>query len=109
MNAVAAIAQCPYTGVNGMPTDLTTLKVGFYAVIDWIKQSLGLKPLYIPAATGPGRVGGLTTAGCEEGLARIAKNPELVFSYFRSNTSADYYCLQRLDERSKLIQLQLGY
>ncbi|KAJ7580987.1 alpha/beta-hydrolase [Mycena floridula] len=77
VNVVAAIAQCPYTGVTPVALNLTTFKTMFYAITDALKQLFGLPPLYIMAATGPGRVGGLTAPGSEEGLLAICKKSQL--------------------------------
>jgi len=77
VNVFAAIAQCPYTGSTA-PIKVTTsfLKTIFYASTDVIKQTLGMKPSYIPGVAEPGKVGGLTEDGSLEGLYAICDNKE---------------------------------
>jgi hypothetical protein len=76
LNVIAAIAQCPYTGVVDVPKDLTYLKNGICVLTDLIKQAIGLQPFYIPAATDPGKIGALAFPGSEEGLRAVCKNKE---------------------------------
>lgn len=74
MNIVAAIGQCPYSGTSPTKLNLATVKVIGLAVLDMIKQALGLAPVYIPAAAQPGQVGALTAPGSVEGLLSIVKD-----------------------------------
>ncbi|KAJ7692124.1 alpha/beta-hydrolase [Mycena rosella] len=75
LNAVAAIAQCPYTGVNPpLPLDMTYLKIVGSAVLDIIKQTLGFTPVYIPVISEPGTVGALTTPRIKPGMLAICSN-----------------------------------
>jgi hypothetical protein len=79
LNIKAAIAQCPYAGVAPRPTlNYNFIKTLVFALVDVVKQSVGLQPLYIPAAAPPGTVGGLTAPGSEEGLAGICDKRESV-------------------------------
>lgn len=56
LNLAAAIAQCPFLGIRPpAPFTLGTLKIFGYALLDALKQALGLAPLYIPAAAPPRR------------------------------------------------------
>ncbi|KAJ7239416.1 alpha/beta-hydrolase [Mycena haematopus] len=72
INAVAAIAQCPYTGVSHpLPLDITYIKIAGSAVLDMIKQALGLTPVYIPVISEPNTVGALTTEGTKSGMLAI--------------------------------------
>ncbi|KAJ7471003.1 alpha/beta-hydrolase [Mycena latifolia] len=72
VNAVAAMAQCPYTGVSSsFPMDTTYLKIAGSAVLDIVKQTLGLAPVYIPVVSEPGTVGALTTEGTKSGMMAI--------------------------------------
>lgn len=72
LNLAAAIAQCPFLGIRPpAPFTLGTLKTFGYALLDALKQALGLAPLYIPAAAPPGAVGGLTAHGSVEGLSQL--------------------------------------
>ncbi|KAJ6577969.1 alpha/beta-hydrolase [Mycena capillaripes] len=72
VNAAAAMAQCPYTGVSPpFPLDMTYLKIAASAVLDMVKQTLGLTPVYIPVVSEPGTVGALTTEGTKAGMLTI--------------------------------------
>ncbi|KAJ6524240.1 alpha/beta-hydrolase [Mycena vulgaris] len=72
VNAVAAMAQCPYTGVSpSLPLDTTYLKIAGSAVFDMAKQALGLSPVYIPVISEPRTVGALTTEGTKPGMLAI--------------------------------------
>ncbi|KAJ6477523.1 alpha/beta-hydrolase [Mycena sanguinolenta] len=72
VNAVAAMAQCPYTGVSPpLPLDFTYLKIAGSAVLDMVKQALGLTPVYIPVVSEPKTVGALTTEGTKPGMLAI--------------------------------------
>jgi len=76
LNLAAAIAQCPFLGIRPpAPFTLGTLKTFGYALLDALKQALGLAPLYIPAAAPPGAVGGLTAHGSVEGLSQLGPCP----------------------------------
>jgi len=72
VNAVAAMAQCPYTGVSPpLPLDMTYLKIAGSILLDVIKQTLGLTPVYIPVVSEPKTVGALTTEGTKSGMLAI--------------------------------------
>ncbi|KAJ7315372.1 Alpha/Beta hydrolase protein [Mycena albidolilacea] len=72
VNAVAALAQCPYTGLSPpIPLDFTYLKIAGSAVLDMVKQALGLAPVYIPVVSEPRTVGALTTEGTKPGMLAI--------------------------------------
>ncbi|KAF7317270.1 Hydrolase-4 domain-containing protein [Mycena chlorophos] len=72
VNAVAALAQCPYTGVfPPLPLGVTLLKTVFYVLSDVLKQALGFSPTYIPAVAEPGEVGGLTAEGTVPAMMAI--------------------------------------
>ncbi|KAJ7503331.1 alpha/beta-hydrolase [Mycena galericulata] len=72
VNAVAAMAQCPYTGTAPpLPFDTTFIKMAGSALLDLIKQALGLAPVYIPVVSDPGTVGALTTEGAVSGMLSI--------------------------------------
>ncbi|KAF7375585.1 Winged helix DNA-binding domain-containing protein [Mycena sanguinolenta] len=83
VNAVAAMAQCPYTGVSPpLPLDLTHLKIAGSAVLDMVKQALGLIPAYIPVISEPNTVGTLTTEGTKpEMFAICSKDSEYKNQY----------------------------
>ncbi|KAJ6492495.1 alpha/beta-hydrolase [Mycena vitilis] len=70
--ACAAIAQCPYTGLfPGFPMNVTYLKIVSSVVLDLVKQTLRLEPVYIPVVAEPGEVGALTTEGTTAGMLAI--------------------------------------
>ncbi|KAJ7315362.1 alpha/beta-hydrolase [Mycena albidolilacea] len=72
VNAVAALAQCPYTGLSPpIPLDFTYLKIAGSVVFDMLKQALGLAPVYIPVVSEPRTVGALTTEGTKPGMLAI--------------------------------------
>ncbi|KAF7375567.1 Hydrolase-4 domain-containing protein [Mycena sanguinolenta] len=72
VNAVAAMAQCPYTGVSPpLPLDFTYLKMAGFALLDMVKQALGLTPAYIPVISEPKTLGALTTEGTKPGMLAI--------------------------------------
>ncbi|KAJ7732165.1 alpha/beta-hydrolase [Mycena metata] len=76
VNAVAALAQCPYTGTSPpLPFGLVSLKIAASVVLDIIKQTLGFAPVYIPVVSEPGTVGALTTEGTRAGMLVICSNP----------------------------------
>ncbi|KAF7335478.1 Hydrolase-4 domain-containing protein [Mycena venus] len=72
VNAIAAMAQCPYTGLSPpLPLDTAYLKIAGSALLDIIKQGLGLTPVYIPVVSEPKSVGALTTEGTKSGMLAI--------------------------------------
>ncbi|KAJ7149822.1 alpha/beta-hydrolase [Mycena crocata] len=72
LNAIVAMAQCPYTGSTpALPFNTTYLKIAASAVLDIAKQAFGLTPVYIPVVSEPGTVGALTTAGAKAGMLGI--------------------------------------
>ncbi|KAJ7082944.1 alpha/beta-hydrolase [Mycena belliarum] len=72
VNAAAAVAQCPYTGTTpSLPMSTASMEIVASAILDIIKQALGLAPLYIPVVSDPGTVGALTTAGTKAGMQAI--------------------------------------
>ncbi|KAJ7035340.1 alpha/beta-hydrolase [Mycena alexandri] len=80
VNAVAALAQCPYTGTSApLPLCLASLKVAASVVFDIMKQTLGLAPVYIPVVSEPGTVGALTTEGTRAGMLAICSDPRYSF------------------------------
>jgi len=70
----AAIAQGPYTGGRSpiIKYNLGFVKTVILLLADVLKQSLGMEPVYIPAAANPGEVGALTAEGAMTGLVSIA-------------------------------------
>ncbi|KAJ7875452.1 alpha/beta-hydrolase [Mycena leptocephala] len=77
VNAVAAMAQCPYTGVSAGPLSLVVyLKVAGSLVLDIVKQALGLTPVYIPIVAEPGYVGALTTEGSKSRMMMIVSKDQ---------------------------------
>ncbi|KAJ3478609.1 hypothetical protein NLI96_g9636 [Meripilus lineatus] len=74
LNICTAIAQCPWTGIGVGPSfELPFLKTLGYAILDMLKQTIGLSPVYIPATALPGEVGILTPPGSKSGMASIVK------------------------------------
>ncbi|KAF8872585.1 alpha/beta-hydrolase [Infundibulicybe gibba] len=74
VNPTAVIAQCPYTGATPLLLNLGFLQTALYALLDVIKQAIGFQPTYIPAVAPRGKIGMLTTVGCEEGLLGICQD-----------------------------------
>jgi len=73
----AVIAQVPYTG--GLPRGPLLMSLGVswalpYAVLDSIKQLLGLRPIYIPVCGMPGDLSIISPPGCLEGYRKITVN-----------------------------------
>jgi len=98
----AALAQCPFTdGVSsalGLPI-LPTLRMAPWAILDAIKLSLGLKPIYVPTSAVPGEFGALTTPGTDIGMRKlqttegdylneISASCALQFPFYRPYTNA---------------------
>ncbi|KAK7055886.1 hydrolase-4 domain-containing protein [Favolaschia claudopus] len=74
INAVAAMAQCPFTGtVPSLPFNFTSCKIVSSMLLDVIKQALGLAPVYIPIVAEPNQVGALTSEGTQSGMLAICK------------------------------------
>ncbi|KAI0635852.1 alpha/beta-hydrolase [Trametes polyzona] len=73
LNLSAVIAQCPYLG-TGPSTKFswTFVKILWKGVQDVVRQTLGLRPTYIPAVAHPGEVGYLTAPGCKDSMIGIA-------------------------------------
>ncbi|KAJ7206844.1 alpha/beta-hydrolase [Mycena pura] len=72
VNAVAALAQCPYTGtIPSQRLGATYFKIVAAAALDTAKQAMGLAPEYIPTVAEPGAVGALTTEGTVAGMLAI--------------------------------------
>ncbi|KAF8156305.1 alpha/beta-hydrolase [Mycena galopus ATCC 62051] len=72
VNAAAAMAQCPYTGVSPpLPLDITYAKIAGSAILDLVKQALGFAPKYIPVIAEPNTLGALTTEGTKSGMLAI--------------------------------------
>ncbi|KAF8151230.1 alpha/beta-hydrolase [Mycena galopus ATCC 62051] len=72
VNAAAAMAQCPYTGVSPpLPLDITYAKIAGSAILDLVKQALGFAPKYIPVIAEPNTLGALTTEGTQSGMLAI--------------------------------------
>lgn len=57
----------------GPSFELPFLKTLGYAILDMLKQTIGLSPVYIPATALPGEVGILTPPGSKSGMASIVK------------------------------------
>ncbi|CAK5269931.1 unnamed protein product [Mycena citricolor] len=75
VNAVAALAQCPYTGMTpSLPLNMTYLKLASSAIADLVKQALGLQPVYIPVVSESGTLGALTTPGTVSGMMAICSS-----------------------------------
>ncbi|KAJ7651228.1 alpha/beta-hydrolase [Roridomyces roridus] len=71
LNPVAAIAQCPYTGLTAANSPLWYLKIAAYSAVDLLKQALNLSPVYIPIISEPGTLGALTSEGTVPGMMAI--------------------------------------
>jgi len=70
----AVIAQVPYTG--GLPRGSILMSLGVswalpYAILDYIKQILGLQPIYMPVCGMPGDLAIVSPPGCLEGYRQI--------------------------------------
>jgi hypothetical protein len=88
VNAVAAMAQCPYTGVSAPLSLGGYLKVAGPLVFDIVKQALGLTPVYIPIVAEPGYVGALTTEGSKSRMMMIVSKDQYALNlHFSSNTT----------------------
>jgi hypothetical protein len=80
---VAAMCQCPYTGTarssHGLRGSLAALgnllKLVSFAVIDVVKQSVGMSPLYRKATSDPGGGGILAVPGALQGYTSFVKDP----------------------------------
>ncbi|KDQ59024.1 hypothetical protein JAAARDRAFT_68590 [Jaapia argillacea MUCL 33604] len=69
LNILAVIAQCPHPS---LPTNVVMtsglVKGGLLGILDWIKQALRLKPIYIPGTALPGKVGMMVGPGTYQTL-----------------------------------------
>ncbi|KAL6298647.1 alpha/beta-hydrolase [Sparassis latifolia] len=76
LNILAAISQCPYLGA-GLPLALNYgfIMTSVYAILDRVKQMVGLAPIYIPGCAKPGKIGGLTTPGTYEDMHKLVRDP----------------------------------
>ncbi|KAI0076202.1 hypothetical protein K474DRAFT_1663328 [Panus rudis PR-1116 ss-1] len=75
LNICAGVAQCPYLGVIAKsPLTLSAIKTLGWAVLDILKQAIGLSPIFIPAVAENGTVGVLTSPGTFEGAYALVEN-----------------------------------
>ncbi|KAI0784530.1 alpha/beta-hydrolase [Abortiporus biennis] len=75
LNISAGIAQCPWLG-HGVspPLNFTTFKLILWAIVDLLKQAIGLSPLYIEAAGDPSDVASLNASGTRDGMMSLVKD-----------------------------------
>ncbi len=74
LGVAAAISQVPFS--NGLASTLripplSGLRITFFAVLDLVRQLLGLSPRYIGLVGRPGEVAMMTAADCYEGYLRL--------------------------------------
>ncbi len=74
LNISAVVSQCPYLGNSPRPpVSLGFVKIVFAAVLDVVRQAVGLGPKYMPAVARPGEVGLMTAPGNYEGMMGIVQ------------------------------------
>ncbi|KAI1797198.1 alpha/beta-hydrolase [Ganoderma leucocontextum] len=74
LNISAVVSQCPYLGNSPSPPfNMGFVKSVFAAILDVVRQAVGLGPKYIPAVAHPGEVGLMTAPGHYEGMYGIVK------------------------------------
>ncbi|CAL1716160.1 unnamed protein product [Somion occarium] len=72
LNICAAIAQCPYLGIAVRPSlNVAGLKTVGYALLDVLKQAVGLAPVLIPAVAPYGEVAALPTSGPVQSMYKL--------------------------------------
>ncbi|KAK7690968.1 hypothetical protein QCA50_006071 [Cerrena zonata] len=78
LNVRLVISQCPYLGsLVKHPFNIGALKTYGYAILDLLKQALGLSPVYIPVTAEPGQVGILTSPGTVSGMSHLAASEDI--------------------------------
>lgn len=82
LGVAAAVSQVPFS--NGLASTLTipmftALLITFNALLDLVRQLLGLSPHYIGLVGRPGEVAMMTAADCWEGYMKLV-SPELLAS-----------------------------
>ncbi|TSA10631.1 MAG: alpha/beta hydrolase [Comamonadaceae bacterium] len=91
LGIVAAVSQVPFS--NGLASTLTiptvtALLITLNALIDVVRQSLGLSPRYIGLVGKPGEVAMMTAADCSEGYMKLVPPEVLASGAWRNRMSA---------------------
>ncbi len=91
LGIAAAVSQVPFS--NGLASTLTiptvtALLITLNALIDVVRQLLGLSPRYIGLVGRPGEVAMMTAADCSEGYMRLVPPEVLASGAWRNRMSA---------------------
>ncbi|MFZ4481745.1 MAG: alpha/beta hydrolase [Rhodoferax sp.] len=91
LGVAAAVSQVPFS--NGLASTLaiptvTALRITLNALIDLVRQLLGLSPRYIGLVGRPGDVAMMTAADCSEGYMKLVPPELLASGAWRNRMSA---------------------